>query len=189
MPWCKQCQKCQFQSIASLLQNKFHVHNPDIGRDQYKSANVVQNISTSRRCHLYWWVSSVPLQSKKSSSIQQLLCSGDSDGFFKLDLFCQSRDQVFIWACSLKICPTYVSTSLNALGMECTKVWCLLSARIPWGTPHVSHLTLKQERKKLKIRWGYGFAQKSLGRRRMICSSYKSVLQARDCFDFQSKCS
>ena len=64
------------------LINKIHVHNwerPKI------SNHVMQKISTSQRRQMHLRVSSAHLQSERSSSIQQLLCYGDSAGFLSFD--------------------------------------------------------------------------------------------------------
>ena len=45
------------------------------------SNHVMQKISTPQRLQMHLRVSSAPLQSKRSSSIQQLLCYGDRGGF------------------------------------------------------------------------------------------------------------
>ena len=138
--------------------------------------HVIQKISTSQRWQMHLRVSSAPLQSKRSSSIQQLLCCGDSARFlsfdslikyfFDLDPFTSTQPMPV----HLNECPRRRYTN----GMGCTRVWCLFRQNVT-NSPCISSGAGKKEAQKtLRV----VFPRKRLGRCSVTCSSFESVQQA-----------
>ena len=122
-------------------------------------------------------VSSAPLQSKRSSSIQQLLCYGDSEGFFSFDSLIKyifDLDPFYIYSTYaspffLNECPRRHYTN----GMGCTRVWCLSRQNVR-NSPRISSGAGKKEAQEmLRV----VFARKRLGRCSVTCSSCESVQQ------------